>query len=130
MNLRMLKRPKLNLAANKLQKEKRKTGKPFTNGYQSDAHSVFRTEYLREEWSNRSAQLFLDKLNGKLEAVKSNPKAFPESVLSKGLRKCVITKQTTVLYEIHDDAVVIMNIIDTRQNPKKIEDEVKKHFGS
>jgi plasmid stabilization system protein ParE len=95
--------------------------------------SVFKLEklidYLREEWSDGSANSFLDKLNGKLEAVRLNPKAFPESAVSEGLRKCVITKQTTVLYEIHNDAIVVMNIIDTRQNPKKIEEEVKKHFG-
>jgi plasmid stabilization system protein ParE len=95
--------------------------------------SVFKLEkligYLGEEWSDRSAKLFLDKLNAKLEAVKTNPKAFPVSRVSHGLRKCVITKQTIILYEIHEDAIVVMNIIDTRQNPKKIEEEVKKHFG-
>lgn len=95
--------------------------------------SVFKLEklvdYLREEWSERSAQTFLDKLDSKLESVRSSPKAFPESQVSKGLRKCVITKQTTVLYEIHQDVIIVMNIIDTRQNPKKIEEEVRQHFG-
>lgn len=95
--------------------------------------SVFKLEklvaYLEEEWSDRSAKLFLDKLNEKLEAVQSNPRSFPESQVSRGLRKCVITKQTTVLYEIHQDAIFVMNIIDTRQHPNKIEEEVRKHFG-
>jgi plasmid stabilization system protein ParE len=94
--------------------------------------SVFKLEklvaYLSEEWSDRSSKLFLNKLNATLETVRSNPKAFPESQVSKGLRKCVITKQTTVLYEIHQDAIVVMNIIDARQNPKKIEEEIKTHF--
>ena len=94
--------------------------------------SVFKleklVEHLQEEWSDRSANIFLKKLHEKLEAVRSNPKAFPESHVSKGLRKCVITKQTSVLYEIHEEAIFVMNIIDTRQNPKKFENELKKHF--
>lgn len=95
--------------------------------------SVFKleklVEHLQEKWSDRSANIFLKKLHEKLETVSSNPKAFPESEVSKGLRKCVITKQTTILYEIHEESVMVMNIIDTRQNPKKIENELKKHFG-
>tara|TARA_R110002072_G_scaffold284225_1_gene448209 strand:+ start:854 stop:1168 length:315 start_codon:yes stop_codon:yes gene_type:complete len=95
--------------------------------------SVFKLEklmeYLREEWSERSARSFLDKLSSKLESVRSNPKAFPESQISKGLRKCVITKQTTVLYELNQDVIKVMNIIDTRQDPKRIEEDVRKQFG-
>ncbi|WP_103665190.1 type II toxin-antitoxin system RelE/ParE family toxin [Gracilimonas amylolytica] len=86
-------------------------------------------EYLKEEWSEETKKKFLKSLNAKVESIKKNPKAFPSSILESNLRKCVVTKHTIILYEIQGDSIFIMNLIDGRQDPEKIRDEIRKHFG-
>jgi len=86
-------------------------------------------EYLKEEWSEETKKKFLKSLNAKVESIKKNPKAFPSSILESNLRKCVVTKHTIILYEIQDDSIFIMNLNDSRQDPEKIRDEIRKHFG-
>ena len=39
---------------------------------------------------------FILKLNRTLSNIQQFPESFPESLRKKGLRKCVITKQTTI----------------------------------
>jgi len=95
--------------------------------------SVFKLEklleYLIEEWSEESKNKFLKILDTKIKSIKKNPEAYPSSILETNLRKCVVTKQTTILYEIQDGSIFIMNVIDSRQDPGKIKDEIKKYFG-
>jgi len=86
-------------------------------------------DYLEEEWSEESKKKFLKNLNSKIESIKTNPEAYPSSRVESKLRKCVVTKQTIILYEIQDDSIFILNLIDTRQDPEKIRKEIIKHFG-
>lgn len=86
------------------------------------------SQYLAEKWSEQSKMSFLDKLDSKLKSIQTNPKAFPQSELSPGLRKCVITKQTTVLYELSGNTIYILTIIDARQAGKTIRKEIQHHF--
>lgn len=86
------------------------------------------SEYLIEEWSLQSNLKFLERLDAKLEIIKSNPKVFPESEYEQGLRRCVITKQTSILYEIKDDVISVLTVIDNRQDQGSIFEEIKKHF--
>ena|SRR5680860_25070 len=86
------------------------------------------TAYLSEKWSESSKDRFLLRLNAKIESIQFNPELYPASVFDPDLRKCVVTKQTVILYEIQDDFIFILNLIDTRQNPRKIKREIKKYF--
>jgi len=86
------------------------------------------SEYLTSEWSEKTNQRFLNQLNSKLEAIKLNPKMCPESIDIPGLRKCVVSKQTTLLYEIYTDSIYVLTIFDSRQNPEKIQEELRKLF--
>lgn len=95
--------------------------------------SVFKLEklleYLEVEWSENSKNTFLNHLKSKIELIKSNPQVYQASSLEPELRKCVVTKQTTILYEIQHDTIFILNVIDTRQDPEKIKAEIEKYFG-
>lgn len=57
-----------------------------------------------------------------------NPRSFPESELQPGLRRCVVTKQTSILYESQPKTIFVLTIIGTRQDQEKIKEEIKKHF--
>lgn len=86
------------------------------------------SEFLIEKWSEQSNIKFLNKLDSKLKTVQSNPEAYPQSEIEPGLRKCEITKQMTVLYEVQNDTIFVLTIIDSRQDRKKIKKEIKNHF--
>ena len=87
------------------------------------------SEYLVEEFSVNSKNKFLKKLNSRINTLQKNPELYPTSLIDQKLRKCVVTKQSSFLYEIHDDHIFILNLIDNRQDMKSIHVEIKKHFG-
>jgi plasmid stabilization system protein ParE len=86
------------------------------------------SDFLIKKWSEQSNLKFLEKLDSKLKTIQSNPNSYPQSEIQPGLRKCVVKKQTTVLYEVQNDIIYVLNIIDTRQDRKKIEKEIKNHI--
>lgn len=86
------------------------------------------SEYLIEEWSEQSNLKFLKLLDSKIRVLEKKPELFPQSELEPGLRRCVITKQTSLLYEVQADSIFILTLIDTRQDQKKLKEEIKKHF--
>ncbi len=81
-------------------------------------------EYLLENWSAKVKSNFIKKLDHNIDIIKLEPETFPESQRDPGLRKCVITKQTTLYYRFDSDQIKIVTIFDTRQNPDKIEREL------
>jgi len=81
--------------------------------------------YLEEEWSSKVKHEFVLKLDRALKQIQSIPDIFPESEKVKGLRKCVVTKQTTVFYKYSESSIDVVTIFDNRQNPKSIKKETK-----
>ena len=77
-------------------------------------------DYLLAKWSLKVKNEFIEKLDKKIKIIKNQPESFPESERKKGLRKCVITKQTTLFYRFDAKAINIIAIFDTRQNPKRL----------
>lgn len=81
-------------------------------------------EYLTTEWSIKVKTDFVKKLDSSIEIIKNQPEIFPESRKGKSLRKCVITKQTTLFYRYNSKRINIVTIFDTRQNPNKLDKEI------
>ena len=81
--------------------------------------------YLEEEWSAKVKHEFVLKLDRALKQIQRIPDSFPESEKVKGLRKCVVTKQTTVFYKYSESSIDVVTIFDNRQNPKSIKKETK-----
>lgn len=86
-------------------------------------------EYLTDEFSENSKTKFIQKLNSNISRIEKNPELFPSSNIDKTIRKCVITKQTAILYEVHEHYIHVLNLIDNRQDKQRIHEEIKKHFG-
>jgi plasmid stabilization system protein ParE len=76
--------------------------------------------FLETEWSTQAKKDFVHKLDDCLKKIQTLPESFPESEAVKGLRKCVVTKQTTLFYKYSDSTIDIVTFFDTRQNPKSI----------
>ncbi|WP_299157074.1 type II toxin-antitoxin system RelE/ParE family toxin [uncultured Christiangramia sp.] len=81
-------------------------------------------EYLLEEWSYKVKSNFVKKLDKNIQIIKNQPESFPKSDKQDGLRKCVITKQTTLFYEFNDTEIHILTFFDTRQDPKKLKKDL------
>jgi len=80
--------------------------------------------YLTENWSVTVKKEFIEKLDSSISTIQIHPNIFPESKKGKGLRKCVITKQTTLYYRFNSERINVVTIFDTRQNPKKLKKEI------
>ena len=70
--------------------------------------------YLIEKWSVTVKKEFVEKLDSSIEIIQNQPEIFPKSKKGKGLRKCVITKQTTLYYRYNSERINIVTIFNTR----------------
>lgn len=81
--------------------------------------------YLENEWSTKVKHNFILKFDKSLKQIQKLPDSFPESEKIRDLRKCVVTKQTTVFYRYSDTSIDVITIFDNRQNPKSQKKEMK-----
>lgn len=82
-------------------------------------------EYLTTKWSIKVKNEFIKKLDKNILLIKNQPESFPSSEKEKGLRKCVVTKQTILYYRFDKYKIKIVTFFDTRQNPKKLNADIK-----
>jgi len=81
--------------------------------------------FIEERWSKKSREMFLVKFQKAISIISMNPEIFPKSSTNKKYRKCVITKQSSLLYSFGSNEVRIHTIFDTRQDPIKIKKDIK-----
>jgi len=58
--------------------------------------------YLESEWTDKEIDNFKRKLSKQLELIEKNPRLFPISDVQPRLRKAVLSKQTTIFYELKE----------------------------
>lgn len=81
--------------------------------------------FIETKWSQKSKEIFLLKFEKAILIISSNPEIFPKSSVNKKYRKCVITKQSSLLYTSSLNEIRIHTIFDTRQDPNKIKKDIK-----
>ncbi len=62
---------------------------------------------IKLKWTDKEFDIFKSKLSNQLDLIVHNPYMFPASTIRNGLRKAVLSKQTTIFYEIIDDIVYL-----------------------
>ncbi len=77
-------------------------------------------QYLELKFSVATKKKFVMKFESYVNTIFINPETFSKSQIKHGLRKCVISKQTTLYYRFNNKEIRLLSIFDTRQNPKKI----------
>jgi len=75
--------------------------------------------YLEKEWSHKVASDFLIKIDRRFALLSKQPTVGRSSSKIKKVRGLLITRHNKLYYTIEDDKVVILNMYDTRMNPKK-----------
>ena len=76
--------------------------------------------YLEEEWTSKEVEKFKSKLGKQIQLITKNPKIFPVSKFQPRLRKAVLSKHTTVFYEIKGKQIYIAYLFSNRMNINKI----------
>jgi plasmid stabilization system protein ParE len=76
--------------------------------------------YLEHRWTKREINKFAQLLDRQLNLIRENPFLFAESQNSSGLRKSVLSKQTSIYYRIEQPEIHIITLFDNRQNPGKL----------
>ena len=76
--------------------------------------------YLINHWSQKEVNNFKVKLSKQIELISSNPKIFPVSKYNPRLRKAVLSKQTTIFYEIKDNVIYLAYIFMNKKNIGRI----------
>ena len=76
--------------------------------------------YLESEWTDREMASFKRKLSKQLELIEKNPRLFPVSDVQPRLRKAVLSKQTTIFYELKEYEIHIAYLFSNRMDIRRI----------
>ena len=90
----------------------------WTKAAQSSFDKI--VDYLKNEWSLKSAIKFVSKTIIFLDILQQHPEIGRKEKIKKDLRSFVLTRQTTIFYRIKNDTtIVILKFFDTQQNPER-----------
>ena len=77
-------------------------------------------DYLEIKFSILVKEKFIISLDKVILIIHNNPDTFGKSEVNHKVRKCVISKQTTLYYRYNADEIRLLSFFDTRQNPNKV----------
>ncbi|MDI1233127.1 MAG: type II toxin-antitoxin system RelE/ParE family toxin [bacterium] len=77
--------------------------------------------YLKTEWTVKEIQKFIQKLNKAVLLISKRPELFRLTNHKDQLRKCVLSKHTSIFYKETNSKIYIVSLFDNRQDPKKME---------
>lgn len=74
-------------------------------------------EFILEKWGIKSSRKFQIQVERTLKTLGKQPYMFKASALASDVRKGIISRQTSFIYQIHQDRIEILFFIDNRQEP-------------
>ena len=77
-------------------------------------------DYLNFRWTEREVNNFLDRLSKQISLIEQNPKLFPISLYNPRLRKAVLSKQTTIFYEVSGPVIYLVYLFNNKRDIDKI----------
>jgi len=77
-------------------------------------------DYLKRRWTQREINNFKKILSRQVRLIEQNPLLFPVSQINPRLRKAVLSKQTTIFYEVVDNVIYLAYLFSNKQDIDKI----------
>lgn len=77
-------------------------------------------DYLLTNWTQREVENFKAKLSKQIDLIKRNPRMFPISTFQPRLRKAVLSKQTSIFYEISDNVIYLVYVFVNYKNTERL----------
>jgi plasmid stabilization system protein ParE len=83
-------------------------------------------DYLTINWTEKEIRNFYKLLEKRLALIAKNPLAFPACEFGSNVKRCKLSKQTTIYFELKTDYVVLLSLFDNRKDPGtlKIEGQI------
>ncbi|MBP3193474.1 type II toxin-antitoxin system RelE/ParE family toxin [Natronogracilivirga saccharolytica] len=85
-------------------------------------------EFIEQQWAKKERDEFLQKVLNAFKRVATHPESCPKSDTFPNLFKCVVSKQTSFFYRFNSEELEIITVFDNRQDPHKIDSDIKKYF--
>jgi len=76
-------------------------------------------DYLETNWGLNSASKFVKSVSEFIDVLSDFPEIGTVEHAELNIRGFVVVKQVTIFYQIRKNKIVILNLYDNRQNPKK-----------
>lgn len=76
-------------------------------------------EYVLNRFGENTAKKVYNKIERVIAEITNMPDMYRSSKRRKGLRKCVLSKQTSIYYRVKDDYIEIVSFRANRKDPKK-----------
>ena len=76
---------------------------------------------VAHKWNRKVSDKFIEKVYKVIDSIAHQPYLFPSIAYLEGVRKAVITKQTSVIYKIHDNHIEVLYFWDNREKPLSID---------
>ena len=77
-------------------------------------------DYLEVKFSVLVKEKFIVKFDKVVLIIHNNPDTFRKSEVNGRIRRCVVSKQTTLYYKYNTNEIRLLALFDTRQSPNKI----------
>lgn len=75
--------------------------------------------YLQEEWGDNVAASFVKRVYEFIDLLTEFPEIGKVEYKERGIRGFVIVKQVILFYKVGNKGIIILNLFDTRQSPRK-----------
>lgn len=75
------------------------------------------TSIIERSWGKIYVEKFLDKLDDLLLLIKKHPYIHQALPSYPEYRRCVISKQTSLVYAVQDSKIILLYLFDNRQEP-------------
>lgn len=89
----------------------------ITSRFRRNVKSTY--TYISEKFSPRTAFLFLDKIENRIEFISLYPEAGKLSQKRKNIRYIQLTPHNFIYYRVNKDVIEILCLFDMRRNPPK-----------
>lgn len=74
-------------------------------------------QFIKDKWGKRTSDRFKLQVDKTLRVLQEQSFIFKASALAPEIRKGIISKQTSFIYQVHPDKIEIHFFIDNRQDP-------------
>ena len=77
-------------------------------------------DYLNNRWTQREIVNFKKRLSKQINLIEQNPNLFPISKYNPRLRKAILSKMTTIFYEVSGQIIYLVYLFNNKQDIKRI----------
>jgi plasmid stabilization system protein ParE len=80
--------------------------------------------YFEGRWTEKELRKFAQLLDKRLSSIEHSPNLFPLINYSENMRRSVLSKQTTIFYQVIEQNIRIICLFDNRQNPQHLKEQL------